>query len=312
MSRSPRGIALISILFVVVLFSALAFQLYTQQSMATAQTRIALEATQMRLSLLASEALAIELLREDWQDPESRLRDDLIEPWAQSYASIETVSGSLRFQVFDLAAKLNLNALTGPHGQVSIRAFNHILNRVGVSSELVPIWRDWVDADDKRHIAAGYQGREELDWLSHSTPFRTANGPAGHLSEINMLFPLASEVYEELAQFVVVLPHSKQKLNVNTAPSDVLNALLPPEKKRLGRQGGTRNFGSVAAFTELNTEFQEISDLLSVNSEFFEVRATLVNGHSRMDLTSHILRDNQSGECHVFAREFGTRHAWST
>ena len=310
--KAHRGIALISILLMVVLFSALAFQLYSHQTMVTAQTRIGLTANQARYSLMASEALAQELLLVDWLDEDGRLRDDMAEPWAQPLAPLHTVSGNVHVQIVDLSGKLNLNSLAGSRKKESTQAFNYLLNRVGVSLELTPMWRDWIDPDDQRFHIDGYQGREELDWLGNETPFRTPNRLAGHLSEIQVLAPIAQDVYTELTHLVAVLPTSSLNINVNTAHPEVLNSLLPPGGSKMSARGGVRNFGSVEAFVELHGGFSEVRENLSVRSDFFEVRATLNSDDLRMDMTSHIYRDPKSGECQIYARDFGRRHVWDS
>lgn len=312
MIRTHRGIALISILLVVVLFSALAFQLYSHQTMVTAQTRIGLNANQARYSLMASEALAQELLYVDWLDEDGRTRDDMAEPWAQTLTTIQTVSGDVNVQIVDQSGRLNLNALTGASSKESTKAFSYILNRVGLSLELVPMWRDWIDADDQRYHVDGYQGREELDWLGSQTPFRTPNRLAADLSEIKVFAPIESDVYKELTQLVTVLPTTLLKINVNTAHPEVLNSLLPPGSSKMSVRGGIRNFGSVEAFVDLNSGFSEVSSNLSVRSDFFEVRATLQGTDLRLDMTSLIYRDSMTGECRVYSRDFGTRHVWSS
>ena len=312
MKRAHRGIALISILLVVVLFSALAFQLYSHQTMVTTQTRIGLSANQARYSLMASEALAQELLHVDWLDEAGRLRDDMAEPWAQTVSPLQTVSGDVQMEIVDLTGKLNLNSLSGKSSKESTKAFSYILNRLGISLELAPMWRDWIDQDDQTFQLDGYRGREELDWLANETPFRTPNRLAGDLSELQVLAPIESDVYSELTQLVTVLPTSRLSINVNTAHPEVLNSLLPPGSSRMSPRGGIRNFGSVEAFIDLNNGFSEVRDHLSVRSDFFEVRATLQGADLRMDMTSQIYRDPLSGECRVYARDFGTRHVWSS
>ena len=310
--NAQRGIALISILLIVVLFSALAFQLYSHQTMVTAQTRIGLTANQARYSLMASEALAQELLFMDWLDEDGRVRDDMAEPWAQPIAPLSTVSGAVRIQIVDLSGRLNLNSLAGGNSKESIKALSYILNRIGVSVELAPMWRDWIDVDDQRFQLEGYQGREELDWLGNETPFRTPNRLAGHLSEIQVLAPFPPDVYKELIQLVTVLPTNSLKINVNTAHPEVLNSLLPPTGSKMSARGGVRNFGSVEAFVDLHNGFSEVREQLSVRSDFFEVRATLDSTDLRMDMSSQIYRDPNSGECRIYARDFATRHVWES
>ncbi|MYD42850.1 MAG: general secretion pathway protein GspK [Gammaproteobacteria bacterium] len=312
MSRSPRGVALISILLVVVLMSTLTFQVYSHQNIVTAQTRVVFEANQMRHGILASEILAVELLSQDWEDESSRSRDDPFEPWAREQPVLEVAVGSLQYRVLDLNNRINLNAVANKANTTAAAAFARILQDIGGSGELLAMWQDWIDTDDVRSLIGGYQGREELDWLGHTPSFRTPNQLASDLSELRVFTPWDMDIYRELGQYVVVLPTTELKINVNTAPPKVLNALLPLAATQLSERASTRNFGSVEAFTELYVDFESVSQRLSVQSDFFEVRATLLGASSRMDLTSYLFRDPSTGSCHVFRRDFSTRHIWTS
>ena len=307
-----QGVALISILLIVVLFSALAFQVYSHQSMATAQTRIGMSASQARHSLLAGETLARELLEQDWHETEGDLVDDLVEAWALEQPKIATAAGTLQFRVVDMSGRLNLNSIASGKSQIPLNAMTYVLNRVGISSELVPIWQDWIDGDEEREFFGGYQGREDIDWLINARPFRTPNALAGHLSELRILAAIEDREYVDLSQLVSLLPTKELSINVNTAHPEVLNSLLPNASTRMSSRGGIRNFGSVEAFLDLHVDFQEVRQFLSVQSNYFELRATVLGPDIRMDLTSQIVRDASTGESRVYAREFGTRHVFTS
>ena len=308
--RMQRGVALISVLIVVVIFSALAFQLYSHQTMVTAQTRLVLETSQMRQSLLAGEAMAQRLLYEDWFDEEGRSRDDLAEHWAQLHDAVDTESGPLRYRIVDLNARLNLNAIARENPSAALLTFGNVLNGLGLSQELVPLWRDWVDNDDLRFLSSNFQGREDLDWLTNTPAFRTPNRPAGDVSELRIMVPLTRAAYTEFAQFVTVLPTTEFNVNVNTASVTVLNAMLEPGNNQMPDRGRKRIYRSVESFTDLYWDFQSVSQHLSVQSHYFEVHATIMGAGMRMDLSSQIVRDPSSGDTEVYARQFGTHHLW--
>src|SRR6185436_10907572 len=81
-ARNQRGVALISILLVVALVTALMYHMMTQQSFVVAQTRQVIRADQSLAYALGAEAYARQILFDDWNRPESRLLDTLSEPWA--------------------------------------------------------------------------------------------------------------------------------------------------------------------------------------------------------------------------------------
>ena len=68
MRRRQRGVALISVLLIVALCSALMYELLTRHSMVVAKSRQVLYADQARAYTLGAEAFARQILHEDWED----------------------------------------------------------------------------------------------------------------------------------------------------------------------------------------------------------------------------------------------------
>ena len=310
MINRQAGIALISVLLIVVLLSSLAVSLYTHQSFATTQTRMVLETTQLRELLLSSELYATELLKADYGTEETRVRDDLNEDWATADGVVETQVGTIRFQIFDLNSKFNLNSLSQREPEVPMRALRSILDEHRQDLAIVEVWRDWVDPDDTRFVSAFYAGREDLDWLSNSPPIRTANHIASDLTELLVLAPMSQDEFHALGAHTAVLPTSELKINVNTAASQVLNALLAEEVTPLSHRSVNRNFGTIETFIEIHQSFESVKQYLEVRSEYFEVQASISGFNTRLDMTSHLKRDKETGLVRVYARRFGVTHDW--
>ncbi len=95
-ARNQRGVALISILLVVALVTALMYHLMTQQSLVVAQTRQVIRADQSLAYALGAEAYARQILFDDWNRPESRLLDTLTEPWAVPCGAVRHRSRNAR------------------------------------------------------------------------------------------------------------------------------------------------------------------------------------------------------------------------
>ena len=310
--RRHRGVALISVLLIVVLISSLAFQLFTHQTMATTQTRLVLETTQLRELLIASEVYAAEALYQDWADEDSRTRDDLKEDWAIDEGLVENPLGNLRYQIRDQLAKVNINSLSRQDVEVPFRVFKNLLQQENLSAETAVIWRDWVDQDQNRYSGPYYVGKEDLDWLAHTPAFRTANQIATDLSELQIFTDLTRPEYLSLSQSVTVLPNAQLKVNLNTAPPLVLNALLPEGSKPMSGRMTDRNFGSVEAFLEIHESFATVRQFITVKSDYFEVQASITGLGTRMDMTSQLQRDPTTGQSRVYSRRFGVAHGWAS
>ena len=312
MNGSQRGVALLSVLIVVVLISALAFQLYSHQTVATAQTRLALEGTQLREWLLAGETYATALLSQDATNEDSQLVDTHAESWSVVKEVLKNEYSIVSVRIVDSTSRFNLNSVAIHEGSSHSQVLLRLLTSVGLNAEYAAIWRDWVDTDDVRYFAQGYQGREDLDWLGNVPSFRTANSPAADLSEFRMIANLDSTTYNQLSELATVLPTTKAVLNLNTAPAVVLNLLLEPGQTTMPSQDARREFESVDKFIRDYPSFGPVTQMLSVRSEYFEVQSVAFNEDSRMDMTSKVARDFSTGEVRVYARSFGVRHGWYT
>lgn len=93
MSRRQRGVALISILLIVALVTALLYNLMSRQSLVVAQTRHLIRADQALAYALGAEAYARQILFEDWEQAPSRALDTLTEVWAVPAAPFDIDAG---------------------------------------------------------------------------------------------------------------------------------------------------------------------------------------------------------------------------
>lgn len=310
MRHSQKGVALMSVLVVVVLISTLAYQLYAHQALATAQTRIGLEATRHRELLLSAENVAIAILSEDLIDEETRLIDHASEAWGTIREPLSLPYGNVYMQIHDATGRVNLNAIAVSNEPSALKVFRRLLEELGESNELAAYWRDWVDADDARFLVQGYHGREDLDWLVNDPPFRTANQLAADLTELRIVAPLPTQSYDALSSFVTVLPTTTHKININTTSAAVMNALVVVQQANVRPVSIGAAYETVEEFIDRYPNYAEIQDQLSVVSEYFDVEAVVQGPDARMGMTSRLVRDLSSGTVRVYARSFGKKHAW--
>ncbi len=91
-----------------------------------------------------------------------------------------------------------------------------------------PRLRDWIDEDGNPN---SMNGAEDAEYLNLQPPYRAANQPFTVVSELLAIRGMTPQVYERLRPLVAVLPARKgqapapTKINVNTAPLEVLRAL---------------------------------------------------------------------------------------
>ena len=131
MSRQ-KGIALLSVLMITVVVSALAYHLVSRHSMTIAATRIYFDSSGIREYNLAAEQLAIEELHKDWSDEQSRQLDSLTENWAVTF-SVEFSTAKIQFAIIDSLSKFNLNGAANSGDAFVNLAVANLFSRFGAA-----------------------------------------------------------------------------------------------------------------------------------------------------------------------------------
>ncbi len=87
-----RGVVLLSVLLIVALLAAVAYQLLARHSLTVAQARYSFSGDQSLAYALGAETLARQVLFEDWSQSGQGV-DNLFETWAQPLAPFEIENG---------------------------------------------------------------------------------------------------------------------------------------------------------------------------------------------------------------------------
>ena len=121
------GVALISVLLVAALLAAVTHQLTARHSLGLAQSQSSLGYDQALAYALGGEALARQILHEDWvkdqeENDSGKPADHLQEPWAQAVPPLALDAvGLIEIQARDLNGCFNVNALAGQEGRARSR-----------------------------------------------------------------------------------------------------------------------------------------------------------------------------------------------
>ncbi len=326
--RRQRGMVLILIVFIVALVTLLASGLATEQSLDIRRAMNLIEQNQARSYALGGEFFARSLLTNDWKQDNAakafidHMEDARDEPWGVNSVQLPIdLNIGIEGQLDDLMGRINLNALVDNRQDPPAlnramldRLARLLKNLTGVTvpPELVAEhFVDWIDADQQ---STQFRGAEDDVYLMRPQPYRTADTYFNDLSELWLLEGMTAEVFRALAPLVSVLPSNVTQVNVNTAPAEVIAALIPgltlasaremvEERKRL------KGFKSPADFLQL-PQLAGIGGIPSqdiiVNSSYFEatIRA-IVDGRSYR-LVSTLYRDN-TGKTLVLRRDFGKK-----
>ncbi len=187
-----------------------------------------------------------------------------------------------------------------------------MLTGLELKPELAQAMADWIDPDGDPLFP---DGAEDSDYLTLTPSYLAANRPFVSVSELRLIKGMDREAYDRLAPLVCALPPGTP-LNVNTAPIPVLAALSEAgdstEIKRLREENANQN--EVAKPYETVDEFLSAAKLtvdaptktlLSVDSQYFSLRAEARVGDGRAMLYSTVYRDENG--VRVLRRSFGNQ-----
>jgi len=304
--RRAGGVALISVMLIVALCSALMYELLVRHSLVVAKTRQVLYGDQSRAYTLGAEAYARQLLAEDWQNEDSRALDSLEEPWAQPIEPFDVDNGSLELSIVDLDRRFNLNSLAGGDADVQVKRFKTLLNALGLDDRFAELWKDWVDADQQ---ITGF-GAEDGTYLLRDTPYRTANTASGSITELALLDGLDPDTLAALWPYVMVVPSTTTLINVNTADAPTLQSISEAMTAARAESlvESPRTYSAAAELAAEIPELKDSLDLMTVTSQFFEIQARAEVNGVRAELVSVVHRDPETGELSLLSRNFGRRY----
>lgn len=217
-----RGVAVVTAILVVAVAASTATYMLSQQSATLNQT--ALVASRAQADAFAQAGL-------DWargilaEDARRTAIDTLSEPWAQPLAGLPVERAVVSGAIVDLQSRFNLNNLVkdGRRSDADVLVFTRLLEARGLDASLAMAVLDWVDADAD---LAGNGGAEDAYYLSLPRPHRAANRPMAQVEELYAVRGFDAKAVAALRPFVTALP-ARTPVNANTAPVEVLAALLP-------------------------------------------------------------------------------------
>ncbi len=346
MRRDDGGIALVLALLFVVLLTVIVVEFaYEIQVDATLIERHTSN-TEAYMAAKSSIALSMSILAADLMFGEEEAEfestdvyDSLDEPWADSAPLLSLNEAMISVQIDDEYGKINLNALVYKDGGGE-KEFGRLVEALTVLFELrevevppIDVILDWLDADDE----ARPEGAENDYYQQLQVPFECKNGPMDSIEELLLLPGITLEVFfgDDEAEFeqlplnelLTVHGHPEGRVNVNTAPFEVLQAMLTadgrdpaPSQKADEILQRLDEVGPYRSIEELRSEaiLQELPpprprdkdedknqlpppDLFDVASEVFRIQGDGQSSDAQVRIEAYVWRDTHgSGAAQMF------------
>lgn len=288
--RKQKGIALLTVLLVVVLGTIAAVAMTSRQQVDIRRTENILRNDQAHLYLLGAEDWAKHILSKDAADSNT---DTLDEDWTTVLPPMPIEGGLISGEIEDLQGRFNLNSLIreGKLDTENYQRFKRLLTTLELPVALADRVVDWLDGD----LDPRTNGAEDGVYLGFEIPYRAANSQMSSSSELLYLSVLDYEEYEKLKPYVCALP-ANTAININTAPAPVLASIgegvTLQSAVQLVEERGAQGYASVDEFIKHKLFSQKKPEKtgLSINSSYFLISAKVELGQSSSRLQSIIKR----------------------
>jgi general secretion pathway protein K len=221
--REERGFALVITLIISALLVALVAEFIHEVYVETSLARSYTDAQQA--SLLADSGVTggARLLQTVLK---GQVYSSLLDRWAAPL-EMQDERGSLRVEITEESGKLSLHSLVYPNGtltdacDMTVRLFTALK----LPPDLCVTLADWIDSGDEQRPG----GAETSYYSSLPTPYQSKNTPLDTFDELRLIKGFDEKTLNILRPFVTVYNDGTgapvSKINVNTAPREVLAAL---------------------------------------------------------------------------------------
>ncbi|WP_067586793.1 type II secretion system minor pseudopilin GspK [Endozoicomonas ascidiicola] len=325
LSDKQSGIALIYVLLIFLLITAVASEIVTNLWLHTEKNTHYLERVQAKHYAMGAEQFVAMLLEQDFQQDKQneRMADSFNEDWNVRTVDYDVEQGKIELQVIDEQGLFNLNALAQPPGQEGksreqsgpdyLAMFENLLQSQSMDPELAKKVRQWVSQAQQKGVP---ESAADAVYLSLDPPRRVAQMPMVSVTELLLVDGFSQPNVEKLLSYITVIPVTA-KMNINTAPSEVIRSInnnITEGDVLLINQ--SREYTGLATMDELNRQvalagkagmFPE--NVVGFFSQYFSVQIKATYRDSTFYLKTLLYRNNE-GHVQVIGREVGPSHYW--
>lgn len=328
--RKQKGVALLVVLILLVMMSALAAKISQQFCRNLQKTHYQVSQQQLRWAMQAQEKVVKDRLQADASGESKPLSLDgdwhqPLETRGEDYTVVSQVEDAQDcFNVNNLLAVEKIaqgqNAPTVPEKPRREQIVEQLLTESGLSQtnaeEVYLQLVDYLDGD----TTTAKEGAETDAWAGVVPARQPANQMMRTIAEIKLLPAFPAAAYPKVSKLLCALPDSASKVDVNTLKPEqaaLLAALFPgklteddaarliesrPETGWENRE--TFSKALEQTFPQLKDDLPQVADYLSINSRYFRVNYTGNTDELTLRVVSQLQVNNEAGEIVTWQRRY--------
>ncbi len=223
---SQRGVALLTILLLVVSITVVAGAMLASQKIAIRRSGLLFNQNQLLQDIDAGQRLAVTIINADSSLNDT---DSLQDIWAQPLPPYPLGTHTITMEIRDEASRFNINNLyhDGAVDLAALAVFQRLLTQLNLEPEIAIAALDWQDADSEVYndggsekAVYGQQGAS-LNTLDATLP----NQPFRSVDQLQELRGMSAEALASLRPYITAVPYYLP-LNINTASPEILATLV--------------------------------------------------------------------------------------
>lgn len=308
LQRSQQGVALLTVLLLVVSITVVAGSMLASQKIAIRRSGLLFDQDKLLQAIEAGERLAMTIIRADNKLNDT---DSLQDIWAQPLPPYSLGDYSVSAELRDEAARFNINNLyyNGAVDSEALSVFQRLLTQLNLEPEIAIAVLDWQDNDSEVYKDGGDEqtvyGRQGSLANRASSNDALPNQPFVTIEQLAEVRGIDNEVLASLRPFVTAVPYYLP-INVNTASPVVLAALFDgATSEQMQTLVDQRDKQVVASINDLwqlpplnalsAEQQQAIAPLLAVDSTAFTALVTATDSGSKQRFATVLMSNREAG-----------------
>ncbi|WJW87401.1 MULTISPECIES: type II secretion system minor pseudopilin GspK [Enterobacter] len=328
--QKQKGVALLVVLILLVMMSALAAKISQQFCRNLQKTHYQVSQQQLRWAMQAQEKVVKDRLQADASGESKALSPDgdwhqPLETRGEDYTVVGQVEDAQDcFNVNNLLAVEKVaqgkNPPAVPEKPRREQIVEQLLTQSGLSQtnaeEVYLQLVDYLDGD----TTTAKEGAETDAWAGVVPARQPANQKMRTIAEITLLPAFPAAAYPKVSKLLCALPDAASKVDVNTLKPEqaaLLAALFPgklneDDAVRLIESRPETGWESMEtfskaleqAFPQLKDDLPQVADYLSINSRYFRVNYTGNTDELTLRVVSQLQVNNEAGEIVTWQRRY--------
>ncbi|KAE8276180.1 type II secretion system minor pseudopilin GspK [Enterobacter sp. C6] len=328
--RKQKGVALLVVLILLVMMSALAAKISQQFCRNLQKTHYQVSQQQLRWAMQAQEKVAKDRLQADASGESKALSPDgdwhqPLETRGEDYTVVGQVEDAQDcFNVNNLLAVEKVaqgqNPPAVPEKPRREQIVEQLLTQSGLSQtnaeEVYLQLVDYLDGD----TTTAKEGAKTDAWAGVVPARQPANQMMRTIAEITLLPAFPAAAYPKVSKLLCALPDAASKVDVNTLKPEqaaLLAALFPgklneDDAVRLIESRPETGWESMEtfskaleqAFPQLKDDLPQVADYLSINSRYFRVNYTGNTDELTLRVVSQLQVNNEAGDIVTWQRRY--------